>query len=156
MKTLGLVYLFRRRLSTATLFVALVPAAFAADPPARDLTVYPCHSYTERCGKVPMAPPQQVKWTGELGNPDRGREIAFELLKGNCLACHAIEGGTQPGTIGPSLVGYAKRNLPLSYTYQRIYDIRVFNPNAHMPPFGTHKVLTDQEIRDVMAFLHKN
>lgn len=154
--TNGTSHLGRRLLTAATLLVALNPSGFAADPPARDLTLYPCHSYTERCGKVPMLPPQEVKWSGAVGDAERGRAIAFELLKGNCLACHAMEGGTQPGTIGPSLVGYAKRNLPLSYTYQRIYDIRVFNPNAHMPPFGTNKVLTDQEIRDIMAFLHKN
>jgi sulfur-oxidizing protein SoxX len=130
-----------------SLFVIQVSAA-------RDLTIYPCHSYSESCGKLPPPPVKEVKWGGELGDPEKGREIAFATPLGNCLACHEMVGGTQPGEIGPSLVGYGKRGMPLAYTYQRIYDTRLYNPNAHMPIFGTNNILTDQQIRDVMAFLY--
>jgi sulfur-oxidizing protein SoxX len=129
--------------------------AIAADPPKRDLNIYPCHSYTEPCGKLPPPAVKKVEWTGEVGDPDSGQGLAFATPLGNCLACHEMKGGTQGGTIGPSLVDYAKRALPLSYTYQRIFDTREFNPDAHMPLFGTNNILTDQQIRDIMAFLYK-
>lgn len=128
--------------------------AFSADGGERDLSVFPCHSYSEDCGKLPPPPIEQVEWSGELGDVEDGREIAFSTPLGNCLACHKINGGDQGGTIGPSLVDYAKRDLPYEYTYQRIYDTRVYNPDAHMPPFGPNDILTDQQIRDVMAFLY--
>ncbi|WP_199930447.1 sulfur oxidation c-type cytochrome SoxX [Sedimenticola thiotaurini] len=126
----------------------------AADTPARDTTIYPCHSYTDPCGKLPPPPVSEVEWKGELGDPERGKTIAFSTPLGNCLACHEINGGDQSGTIGPSLMNYGSRDLPYSYTYQRLYDTRWYNPDAHMPMFGTNGVLTDSEIRDVMAFLY--
>lgn len=145
----------------SSVFVLIIGAAFlftgaakAEEKPARDLTKYPCHSYTEPCGQLPPPPVKVVEWEGELGNPERGRTIAFSTPLGNCLACHEINGGDQPGSIGPSLMNFGDRGLPYSYTYQRIYDTRLYNPDAHMPLYGTNGVLTDEEIRDVMAFLY--
>lgn len=128
--------------------------AHASDAPVRDLTKYPCHSYTDPCGKLPPPPVSMVKWEGSLGDPKKGKTIAFSTPLGNCLACHEINGGDQPGSIGPSLANYGSRGLPYSYTYQRLYDTRLYNPDAHMPLFGTNGVLSDEEIRDVMAFLY--
>lgn len=128
--------------------------AAAAETGKRDLSIYPCHSYTEPCGKLPPPEIKRVQWSGELGDPERGRVIAFSTPLGNCLACHKINGGDQGGTIGPSLEDYGRRGLPYQYTYQRIYDTRAYNPDAHMPPFGTNNILTDSQIRDVMAFLY--
>ncbi len=129
-------------------------SAHATDAPVRDLTKYPCHSYTEPCGKLQPSPVSVMKWEGNLGDPERGKTIAFSTPLGNCLACHEINGGDQPGSIGPSLRDFGDRGLPYSYTYQRIYDTRLYNPDAHMPLYGTNGVLTDAEIRDVMAFLY--
>jgi sulfur-oxidizing protein SoxA len=39
------------------------------------------------------------------------------------------------------------------YLYNYIYDPRVYNPVSSMPPWGTHKVFNDQEIRDMVAYL---
>lgn len=128
--------------------------AQAANAPARDLTKYPCHSYTAACGKMLPRAVSTVTWKGELGDPVRGKTIAFSTPLGNCLACHEINGGDQGGTVGPSLVDFAARRLPYGYTYQRIYDTRLYNPDAHMPLYGTNGVLNDAEIRDVMAFLY--
>jgi len=127
------------------------PSVFAKE---RDLTKYPCISYTEACGE--MAPPaiKKVEFTGKMGDPALGKTLAFTTSKGNCLACHAINGGSQAGTIGPSLMDYGSRGLPKTYTYQRIYDTRLYNPDAHMPIFGTNGILTDEEIRNIMAFLY--
>ena len=40
---------------------------------------------------------------------DQGREVAFDRKKGNCLACHQMEGGDLPGNIGPPLVAMKYR-----------------------------------------------
>jgi len=132
----------------------VLEAPQAVEAPAHDLTIYPCHSYTEPCGKLPPPPVTAVKWSGDLGDPERGKAIAFSTQLGNCLACHEINGGDQGGTVGPSLVNFGSRCLSYDYTYQRIYDTRIYNPDAHMPLYGTNGALTDTEIRDVMAFLY--
>lgn len=120
----------------------------------RDLTKYPCFSYTEACGKMPPPPIEKVEWSGKMGDVALGKTLAFTSSKGNCLACHAINGGSQGGSIGPSLMDYGSRGLPEVYTYQRIHDTRLYNPDAHMPIFGVTGLLNDEEIRHIMAFLH--
>ncbi|MCP5297652.1 MAG: c-type cytochrome [Zoogloeaceae bacterium] len=37
------------------------------------------------------------------GNPEKGKQLAQARNRGNCLACHVIPGGSQPGTRGPDL-----------------------------------------------------
>lgn len=152
---------FKNILNSKTLSVVLLalswsllssPVTQAKDK--RDLTKYPCLSYTEACGKMPPPPIEKVEWTGKMGDATLGKTLAFTSSKGNCLACHAINGGSQGGNIGPSLMDYGSRGLPEVYTYQRIHDTRLYNPDAHMPIFGVTGVLNDEEIRHIMAFLH--
>lgn len=123
--------------------------------PAETLTMYPCHSSELPCGDLPPPPVEKVTFIGPLtGDPKRGEAIAINVRYGNCIACHHLP-GYQGGTIGPSLADYGKRNAPLEYTYQRIWDVRAFNPDAFMPLYGTNAVLDSQEIQDVIAFLQK-
>jgi sulfur-oxidizing protein SoxX len=35
---------------------------------------------------------------------EQGKILATERAKGNCLACHSIEGGKLPGNLGPPLL----------------------------------------------------
>jgi len=122
--------------------------------PADTLTMFPCHDEELPCGK--MAPPaiEKVSFTGPLnGDAKKGEAIAINIRYGNCIACHNLPNGYEGGTIGPSLAQYARRGVPPEITYQRIWDVRVFNPNAFMPIYGPNAVLTEQEIRDVMEFL---
>ena len=77
---------------------------------------------------------------------------------GNCLACHhMIANDPSQGTIGPDLYHYARLrgNTPavLKYTWARIYDSAAFNACSFMPPFGAHRILTEQQMKDVMALL---
>ncbi len=138
---------------TAFTCLALSSANVSAQE-KRDLTKYPCLSYTEACGKMPPPPIEKVEWSGKMGDVALGQTLAFTSSKGNCLACHTINGGSQGGTIGPSLLDYGSRGLPKVYTYQRIHDTRLYNPDAHMPIFGVTGVLNDEEIRHIMAFLY--
>jgi sulfur-oxidizing protein SoxX len=121
---------------------------------AQSLTMFPCHDEELPCGK--MAPPalDRVTFKGPLrGDAKKGEAIAINIRYGNCIACHNLPNGHMGGTIGPSLADYGKRGVPAEVTYQRIWDVRAFNPNAFMPLYGPNAVLTEQEIHDVMAFL---
>lgn len=121
--------------------------------PVDVLTMFPCHDESLPCGKMAPPPVERVTFKGPLtGDPKKGETIAINVRYGNCIACHHLP-GHQGGTIGPSLAEYSKRGMPVDYTYQRIWDVRAYNPYAFMPVYGPNRVLTDQEIRDVMVFI---
>jgi sulfur-oxidizing protein SoxX len=122
--------------------------------PAEVLDLYPCHSAELPCGSLPPPAIEKVAFTGPVkGDPKKGEAIAINIRYGNCIACHDLPNGHKGGTIGPSLADYGKRGATVEYTYQRIWDTRVYNPNAFMPVYGPNAVLNDQEVQDVMAFL---
>ncbi len=83
-----------------------------------------------------------------------GKEFAFDRSKGNCLACHAIEGGESPGNIGPELSNMKQRYPDKSLLRKRIWDETQFNPRTVMPPFGKHRILSESEIDQVVDFIH--
>ncbi|HLS56319.1 MAG TPA: sulfur oxidation c-type cytochrome SoxX, partial [Zeimonas sp.] len=133
-------------------------APTAAKPPAAarraDYSAFPCLSYTLPCGKVATRRPVARTLDGALnGNADRGRQLAFARNQGNCLACHVMKGGPQPGTRGPDLSRYGNSGRSDAETYAAVYDMRSRIADTLMPPFGTNGILGDQEIRDVVAFL---
>lgn len=83
-----------------------------------------------------------------------GKKIAFDRLKGNCLACHMIEGGELPGNIGPPLVAMKARFPDKAKLRAQIWDSTRSNPNSIMPPFGRHEILTEGEIDKVVEFIY--
>jgi sulfur-oxidizing protein SoxX len=83
-----------------------------------------------------------------------GRALAFATDKGNCLACHAIEGGSQMGNIGPPLADIAARFPARAELFGRIWDETAYNPATLMPPFGRHGILTANEINLIIDFLY--
>ncbi len=88
-----------------------------------------------------------------LGRTEQqGKEIAFDRKKGNCLACHTIPGGELPGNLGPSLVGVADR-LNKERIRKHIWDPEQYNTVTSMPPFGKHKILSEEEIDKIVAYL---
>jgi len=84
----------------------------------------------------------------------KGKELAFDRKKGNCLACHQIEGGTLAGNIGPPLVAMKARFPDYERMKAQISDPRVKNPNTIMIPFGPHKVLSAKEIELVSQYIY--
>jgi sulfur-oxidizing protein SoxX len=77
---------------------------------------------------------------------------------GNCYACHQLDPDEIAyGTLGPSLKGYGKArgtsDAILKYTYGVIYHPHAVFPCTQMPRFGANKVLTHEQIVDVMAYL---
>jgi len=85
---------------------------------------------------------------------DKGRQIAFEPKKGNCLACHTIADGNSPGSIGPRLVSMKARFPDREKLRQQIWDSRGNDPHTLMPPFGKFRILTDEEIERVIDYLY--
>ena len=85
---------------------------------------------------------------------DKGKELAFNRKKGNCLACHQIEGGSLAGNIGPPLIAMKARFPDYNKLRAQIYDARTNNPNTIMIPFGPHAVMSEKEIDLVSKFIY--
>jgi L-cysteine S-thiosulfotransferase len=95
---------------------------------------------------------------GNKANPPKdavtqGGCLAIDQKKGNCLACHRIEGGTIPGNIAPPLIAMSQRFPDKAKLRAQVWDATVANPNTSMPPFGRHKILSEEEIDKVVEFL---
>ena len=85
---------------------------------------------------------------------EKGKQLAFDRKKGNCLACHQIEGGTLAGNIGPPLVAMKARFPDYEKMKAQIADPRDNNPNTIMIPFGPHGVLSAKEIELVSQYVY--
>ena len=83
-----------------------------------------------------------------------GKKIAENRKKGNCFGCHAYEGATMPGNIGPPLVAMKARYPDKQKLYDQIWDATKANPNSIMPPFGKHEALSDKEIKALTEWVY--
>jgi sulfur-oxidizing protein SoxX len=77
---------------------------------------------------------------------------------GNCYACHQLaKAEVSYGTIGPSLLNYGKiRKFGEAETkaaYDKIYNPHATFPCSLMPRLGTNKVLTMDQIKDLVALV---
>ncbi len=123
--------------------------------------------------KLQKAAMDAVKYPADgkyLGDWKRGEQIAQSgrglqfsdapntVAGGNCYACHQIDKAEiSYGNIGPSLWNYGKlrgqSEAILKYTWARIWNSHAFNACANMPRFGDAGILTEAQIKDVMALL---
>ena len=144
-------------------------------------TQYECYKYDYLGAKMPQATAKAIEagalarvaypadgqylgnWKAGLKVAEDGKGMQWSDKPGvpnggNCLACHhMIANDPSQGTIGPDLYHYGKLRgegqAVLKYTWARIYDSSAFNACSFMPPFGAHKILTEQQMKDVMALL---
>jgi len=77
---------------------------------------------------------------------------------GNCYACHQMAAEELAyGTLGLSLAQYGKlrgQSEPiLQYTWTRLWNAHAYNPCSHMPRFGDAGILSEPQLKDVMAYL---
>lgn len=77
---------------------------------------------------------------------------------GNCYACHQLAAKELSfGTIGPSLLNYGKlrdfKESEVKALYERIYNSQASLPCSNMPRFGANKILTIDQIKDIVALL---
>jgi sulfur-oxidizing protein SoxX len=96
-----------------------------------------------------------MTWTDPAGAPSGG----------NCYNCHQIaKAEISFGTIGPSLYQYGKlrgvadpaskdAEAIVKYTWGKLWNAKAYNACSGMPRFGHAGVLTEGQIRDVMALL---
>ncbi len=82
-----------------------------------------------------------------------------------CYNCHQMDKKEVSfGTIGPSLWNYGKlRGVAdpadpasaaiVKYTWGKLWNSKAYAVCSHMPRFGHAELLTEQQIRDVMALL---
>ena len=77
---------------------------------------------------------------------------------GNCYACHQLaKAELSFGTIGPPLYNFGKlRGFSpemQKYAYGKVYNSEAFSACSSMPRFGHKAILTEQQIKDVVALL---
>lgn len=105
-----------------------------------------------------------------LGNWKEGQKVANNgrggqfsdppdtVAGGNCYACHQLEKTEVSfGTLGPSLTNYGKDRKfdaeEIKNAYTKIYDSQAVFACSNMPRFGANKVLSEQQIKDLVALL---
>lgn len=144
-----------------TLGVIILPlhTACAEDPGQPPPTYYPWQVENFAI-KQPLG--------GLRGDPARGRAIAGDQHRGNCLACHALPIPEEQffGNLGPPLIGIGARQsvgmLRLHVVDQSRFNPETVMPGYYRPPQQLHRVatalrgrtwLTAQEVEDVVAYL---
>src|SRR6478735_620484 len=124
----------------------------------------------ERIEKANLA---TIKWPADgklLGDWKNGEKIAQEgrgmqysddpkgAAGANCYACHQLAPQELSfGTIGPSLYQFGKvrgfTDETRKYAWGKVYNADAFAACSNMPRFGHSRILTEQQIRDVVALL---
>jgi L-cysteine S-thiosulfotransferase len=121
----------------------------------------------EKANLATIAWPADGKFVGDWKNGERiaqeGRGMQFSddpkvAVGANCYACHQIAPEELSyGTIGPSLNQYGKlrgyTDEIRKYAYGKIYNSEAYNACTNMPRFGHKGILTEQQIKDVVALL---
>jgi sulfur-oxidizing protein SoxX len=111
--------------------------------------------------------PADGKWLGDWKNGERvaqeGRGKQFSddpkgPVGGNCYACHQLTPQeVSYGTIGPSLYNFGKLrgygDETRKYAYGKIWNADAYSACSNMPRFGHSQILSEQQIRDLVALL---
>ena len=85
-------------------------------------------------------------------------DTAGAAAGGNCYACHELTKQELAfGTIGPSLYNFGKIRgyTPdmQKYAYGKVYNSEAYSACSSMPRFGHNHILTEEQIKDVVALL---
>lgn len=135
-----------QRASTASVAIALLATAWTAT----DLAVADDHF---------LPTEKQCK---KLENPDaamKGWCVAINRRKGNCLACHQVVTDQWPaalpagGNIAPPFVAMKQRYPDKAKLRAQIWDALSVNPHSVMPPFGKNKIISEEDIDNIVEFL---
>ena len=105
--------------------------------------------------------------TRKAGDPVKGKKLATNRKKGNCLACHSMPIPEQAfhGNIGPDLKGissrYSEGELRLRIVNPKVLNSETIMPafykadgfNRVMKKFAGKTIITAQEVEDIVAYL---
>lgn len=94
----------------------------------------------------------------ENGRGGQFSDPAGTVSGGNCLACHQMDPKELSyGTLGPSLAAYGKERKfdpeEAKNAFTKIFNSQAVVPCSNMPRFGSNKVLSEQQIKDVVGYL---
>ncbi|MGE5171530.1 MAG: sulfur oxidation c-type cytochrome SoxX [Rudaea sp.] len=97
----------------------------------------------------------------KIAQSGRGFQYSDDPTKpagANCYACHQLSPKEMSyGTMGPSLYRFGKvrgfTDATRRYVWAKVYNSEAFFACSNMPRFGAHRILTEQQIRDVVALL---
>jgi L-cysteine S-thiosulfotransferase len=105
--------------------------------------------------------------TDQPGVPERGKAVALDPVRGNCVICHPmpVPEVEFQGDVGPGLAGVGSR-YDAGQLRLRVVDPKRLNPDTVMPayyrveglyrvlnPYRGEPILTAQEVEDVVAYL---
>jgi L-cysteine S-thiosulfotransferase len=125
----------------------------------------------KNCKKIPYPKDGFIgDWREGERIAQNGRGMQFSDAAGapngaNCYACHQMSPQeVSYGNIGPSLAKYgairqvkdansAQAEPIVKYTWARIWNTHSVNLCSNMPRFGDAGILTEQQIKHVMALL---
>lgn len=96
-----------------------------------------------------------------IAQEGRGKQFSDDPagpVGANCYACHRLSGTELAyGTIGPSLYQFGKlrgyTDETRRYAYGKVYNAQAFAACSNMPRFGHKGILSEQQIKDVVALL---
>lgn len=79
-------------------------------------------------------------------------------IGGNCYACHQLSRAELSfGTMGPTLLEYGKirkfKAEDAKAAFAKIYNAQAAQPCSNMPRFGHNKFLSEQNMKDLTAYL---
>lgn len=97
----------------------------------------------------------------KIANNGRGGQFSDPpgtVAGGNCYACHQMEQNeVSYGTLGPSLTNYGRDRKydpqEIKNAFTKVYDSQAVFACSNMPRFGVNNVLSEQQIKDIVAFL---
>lgn len=124
-------------------------------------------------GTIEKANFAAIKWPADgkyLGDWKNGERIAQEgrgkqfsddpkgPVGGNCYACHQLAPQeVSYGTIGPTLYQFGKlrgyNDEVRKYAYGKIWNAEAYNACSLMPRFGHSQILSEQQVKDLVALL---
>ena len=145
----------------------------------QDDTQKTCSQYTGKAvpkdvaNRIEKANLAAIKWPADgkyVGDWKNGERIAQEgrgmqysddpkgPVGANCYACHRLAPQELSyGTIGPSLYQFGKlrgyNDEIRKYAYGKIYNADAYSACTNMPRFGHSGILSEQQVRDVVALL---
>lgn len=101
-----------------------------------------------------VAMPPQAAHAADAETIKLGKQVAYDRKKGNCLACHMMGDGESPGDLGPPMVAMKARFPDRAKLRAHIYDPMQSNPGTRMPPFGKHRIISEQELDAIVEYLY--
>lgn len=121
----------------------------------------------EKAALATVKYPADGKWLGDFKQGEKTAQTGVGLQwsdtektvnGGNCYACHQLsKEEIAYGNIGPSLYQYGKvrgtSEETMRYTWAKIWNTHAYNACSQMPRFGDAHILTEEQIKNVMALL---